>query len=331
MSAIPSAVSISPVINREPSTRAAQPIQQLIPMLMGGGMPTLPGYVFRLNQLFKGGDVDLAAAAWVIRTDASLTVQVLRLANLYLLESQAPIFSVAVALREIGPERLQTLLMTCPLLDCAGNPQQWGSMQTFWQHSYTTAVMAETIAEICGYPLPELAFTAGLVHNIGELPLMMLARNASAGIPLNSSGNHLPHYEIGRRMAIAWKLLASLVEVCGAHHHPETARHDPMLMGIVISAQRFTESCGLVLYGAPQQLSAHKGNRVLNEIFEHLPAMDSTQRRELEEILSGQFEAIMGGLEFNSSGLLKAASNAKAAEVAIFKSYEAEPVLSNVP
>ena len=44
-----------------------------------------------------------------------------------------------------------------------------------------------------------------------------------------------------------------------------------MLVAIVISARKFTESCGLVLYGAPQQLSASKGNRDPGDMFEHLP------------------------------------------------------------
>jgi HD-like signal output (HDOD) protein len=312
------AVSIRSVMNQEAAPVAASLSQQLFPMLMAGAMPTLPGYVFRLNQLFKSGDPDLSAAVRVIRTDASLTVQVLRLANLYLLESQTPIFSVEDAIREIGAERLKTLLVTCPLLDCAGNTQQWGSMQTFWQHSYTTAVMAETIAEICGYPIPELAFTAGLIHNIGELPLMMLARKERGNRELGPVQlKQLPHYEVGRRMAIAWKLPPALVEVCGAHYHPETARHDPMLLGIVIAAYRFTESCGLVLYGAPQQLSANKGNRDLSDTFEHLPAMDNEQQRELELVLISQFEAIMGGLEFNSSGLLKAASKVDSRDIQV--------------
>lgn len=291
--------------------------QQLMPTMIAGGMPTLPGYVFKLNQLLKSHEPDMDAVLRVIRTDASLTAQVLRLANVYLLQTQTPIFSVEQALAEIGPQRLRTLLMTCPLLDCAGNPQQWSSIQTFWQHSYMTAVLAEAIAEIVGYPNVELAYTAALIHNIGELPLMMLARNdgrsdlPGAGIGEEPSFvRQLPHYEVGRRLAIAWKFPPSLVEVCAAHHHPETARHDPMLLAIVIAAGKFSESCGLVLGGLPRQLMPGQGDHSLAEVFASLPTMSPPLEREMNEVLSSLFMEMVAGLEFNSSGLLKAALRA---------------------
>jgi putative nucleotidyltransferase with HDIG domain len=308
---------VAPIPRVEPVSEFRRPSQQLLPTLIAGGMPTLPGYVFRLNQLLKSEAPDMDAVCGVIRTDASLAAQVLRLANLYLLESQTPIFSVQQAIAEIGPQRLRTLLMTCPLLDCAGNPQQWSSIQTFWQHSFMTAVLAETIAEVVGYPNPELAYTAALIHNIGELPLMMLARNDGrsglSGIGMKEEPGYvrqLPHYEVGRRLAIAWKLPPALVEVCAAHHHPETARHDPMLLGIVIAADKFCESCALVLGGLPRQLMAGKSDYSLEGIFETLPRISAEQQWELDEVLTKRFQEMLGGLEFNSSGLLRAALQA---------------------
>ncbi|MCU1305561.1 MAG: metal-dependent phosphohydrolase [Acidobacteriaceae bacterium] len=308
-----------PVASKQAGVPLRFPDQQLLPMLISGGMPTLPGYVFRLNHLLKSDVPDMSAVCGVIRTDASLTAQVLRLANLYLLESQTPIFSVEQAIAEIGPQRLRTMLMTCPLMDCAGNPQQWSTIQTFWQHSYMTAVLAETIAEIVGYPNLELAYTAALIHNIGDLPLMMLARNdgrkSLSGLGMGDESafvRQLPHYEVGRRLAIAWKFPASLVEVCAAHHHPETARHDPMLLGIVVAAAKFCQSSGLELGGLPRQLLASSSDYDLEEIFATLPQMTAEQERELGEVLARQFKQMMAGLEFNSSGLLKAASEASA-------------------
>jgi putative nucleotidyltransferase with HDIG domain len=307
----------APIARVETGNELRVPAQQMLPMLIAGGMPTLPGYVFRLNQLLKSESPDMDAVCGVIRTDASLTAQVLRLANLYLLESQTPIYSVQQAIAEIGPQRLRTLLMTCPLLDCAGNPQQWSSIQTFWQHSFMTAVLAETIAEVVGYPNTELAYTAALIHNIGELPLMMLARNdgrsSLPAIGMNEEPRfvrQLPHYEVGRRLAIAWKLPPSVVEVCAAHHHPETARHDPMLLGIVIAADKFCESRALVLGGLPRQLMVGKGDYSLEGVFESLPRMSAEQQWELDEVLTAQFQEMLGGLEFNSSGLLRAALEA---------------------
>src|SRR5438552_19164747 len=88
--------------------RAMKP---LTPMLTSSGLPTLPGYVFRLSQLLTDREPDKEAVIQVIRTDASLTAQVLRLANLYRLESEAPICSVADAVSAVGAPRLRTLVI----------------------------------------------------------------------------------------------------------------------------------------------------------------------------------------------------------------------------
>ena len=45
------------------------------------GLPTLPAYVFELNSLLAAAPVNLKRVGEVIRTDPSLTAQVLRLCN----------------------------------------------------------------------------------------------------------------------------------------------------------------------------------------------------------------------------------------------------------
>src|SRR5438270_5128478 len=109
------------------------------PMLTSSGLPTLPGYVFRLNQLLSEEEPDVSAVVRVIRTDASLTAQVLRLSNLYRLEQETTITTVAEAVEALGPKRLRTMVITCPLLDCAGITILWTSLQSFWQHNFMTA------------------------------------------------------------------------------------------------------------------------------------------------------------------------------------------------
>src|SRR3954465_9784077 len=86
------------------------------PMLTSSGLPTLPGYVFRLNQLLSEREPDMTTVVRVMRTDASLAVQALRIANLYRLENDAAVTTVAEAVAFLGPERLRTLVLTCPVL-----------------------------------------------------------------------------------------------------------------------------------------------------------------------------------------------------------------------
>ena len=67
------------IASNQPGVPLRFPEQQLFPMLISGGMPTLPGYVFRLNHLLKTEEPDMAAVCGVmfaliltLRSEASL-------------------------------------------------------------------------------------------------------------------------------------------------------------------------------------------------------------------------------------------------------------------
>src|SRR5206468_1214774 len=102
----------------------------------------------------------------------SLSDQVLRLANLYRLEDETPGNTIAEAVTAVGLHRLRTLVVTCPLLDCAANVRFWTSLQSFWQHNFMTAALSETLARFFEHEKPEAAYTAGLLRNIGEMSLI---------------------------------------------------------------------------------------------------------------------------------------------------------------
>src|SRR3954469_22476823 len=108
-------------MNYSKSIVRSQTMKASTPMLTAAGLPTLPGYVFHLNQLLAESEPDMDAVTRAIHTDASLAAQVLRLANLYLLETEEPISSVKSAVLRVGAVRLRTMVITSPLLDCAAH------------------------------------------------------------------------------------------------------------------------------------------------------------------------------------------------------------------
>src|SRR5271157_6592926 len=67
---------------RSPDDPEARQSRKLALMAaLSEGLPTLPAYVFELNSLMAAAPVNLKRVAEVIRTDPSLTAQVLRLCN----------------------------------------------------------------------------------------------------------------------------------------------------------------------------------------------------------------------------------------------------------
>jgi hypothetical protein len=279
------------------------------PMLTSSGLPTLPGYVFRLNQLLSDRQPDIETVIRVIRTDASLTVQALRLANLYRLEQDAAVTTVADAVAFLGPERLRTLVLTCPVLDCASNVQLWVRLQSFWQHNFMTAVLSESIARFLDYEQPETAYTAGLLRNLGELSLIARCNLDASAWPIANIEEQAAlrrAREAGRRLAIACKLTREMVEACGCEE-PARAWHDLLLVKIVTAASRFCESNGLVSGDTPRQLMTNFDEKgTVGFLVTHLKI--SCQRAgELVAALCFTFRSLMGSLEFDNAGLLRAA------------------------
>jgi putative nucleotidyltransferase with HDIG domain len=224
--------------------------QRLLDVL-SKGLPTLPNYVLDLNALLGSASVDLKKVGAVIRTDPSLSAQVLRLCNSALFGLRRRVISIEQAAVMLGTERLRTLVLACSVMQFAGKRLNGPQMSTFWQHSFLCALLSERVARQVDYFEKEQAYLAGLLHDIGQLPLwILIVEEEAKKRPLPPAGwtdnvaverNYfgMDHCKVGRSMAVAWNFMPSFIDVFENHHHPDRAQHDPYLVGIVAAADRF--------------------------------------------------------------------------------------------
>jgi HD-like signal output (HDOD) protein len=221
--------------------------------LLSKGLPTLPAYLLDLNALLSSPTVDLKKVGKVIRTDPSLTAQVLRLCNSALFGLRRRVLSIEQAAVLLGTERLRTLMLTCSVMQFAGKSVPVKQLLGFWQHSFLSALLSERIARTVEYPEKEQAYLGGLLHDIGQLPLWMLLMEESAKDrplpPVNWVDNlklereyfGTDHGKVGRWMGVAWNFMPSFMDVFEHHHDPENAQHDPYLVGVVSAADQFLQ------------------------------------------------------------------------------------------
>ena len=160
--------------------------------LLVDGIPTLPAYVFELSALLSTVPVDLRRVCRVIRTDPSLAAQVIRLCNSAMLGLRGRVSNIEHAVILLGTERLRTLVLTCSLVECVGNFLSPTELQSFWQHSLLTATLSERSALCLHYPEAEQAYLAGLLHDLGVLPLLLLA------LPAKGTQAHARRHHVGR-------------------------------------------------------------------------------------------------------------------------------------
>jgi len=275
--------------------------------ILSKGLPTLPAYVLDLNALLSSASVDLKKVGNVIRTDPSLSAQVLRLCNSALFGLRRRVISIEQAAILLGTERLRTLVLTCSVMQFAGKRLAPAQLMAFWQHSFLAALLSERIARQLEYFEKEQAYLGGLLHDIGQLPLWILVMEEEAkGKPLppsdwpdNAALEYdyfgMDHCKVGRWMAVAWNFMPSFIDVFEHHHAPARAEHDPYLVGIVAAADQFLLTQAEVpLPNADSETPLSEPSpRIDSEgpsfIQQSLPLLSETERQALMEMLQTEY------------------------------------------
>jgi putative nucleotidyltransferase with HDIG domain len=225
--------------------------KQRLLTVLSKGLPTLPQYVLDLNALLSNASVDLKKVGAVIRTDPSLSAQILRLCNSALFGLRRRVISIEQAAVLLGTERLRTLVLACSVMQFAGKRLTGPQLASFWQHSFLCALLSERVARQVDYFEKEQAYLGGLLHDIGQLPLWIVVMDEEArrrpmppetwvdDLVIERDYFGMDHCKVGRSMAVAWNFMPSFIDVFENHHQPARAQHDPYLVGIVAAADRF--------------------------------------------------------------------------------------------
>jgi len=282
---------------------------------LSDGLPTLPAYVFELNSLLSANPVNLKHVGEVIRTDPSLTAQVVRLCNSAFVGVRGHVRSIEHAVILLGTERLRTLILTCSLLEYVGHRIASEDIQSFWQHCFLTATLSERLARGIGYPQPEQAYLAGLLHDIGALPLLLTksselgeAESAAFGgwcesVTLERERFGIDHCEVGRWIGTSWDFSPALLEVMVCHHNPREASLDPHLVGIVAAADQFCVVRGVMQGAAPPEpcgSATHQSDQFLRAC---LPGLSPEEAGKLGEMLETDFLHLIQLMDLGAAGV----------------------------
>ena len=174
----------------------------------------------------------LARVVALLRTDAVLTAEVLRLANSPLLGCRSEIKNILQALAFLGLERVNSLIVTTAMRGIAG-PATGVMSRACWRHNLATAVVSERLAPSLGIAA-ERAYMSGLVHDIGRLALLRafpdyekaLAEAVAESKNLCAVEKALygmDHAEAGRWLLAQWGCPLDLQLVASLHENPAAA------------------------------------------------------------------------------------------------------------
>lgn len=229
-------------------SQARENRKQRVISLLAEGLPVPQGRIFDLLRLLAQPVLDLNGITEIVRTEPLLNTHVEGLLRSYSCdENPAKRAGVPEFLILLGSDRLRILALGCALAEFAGKRLPVEVMRDFWQHSILTALLSSRVARETHPESVERAYLAGLLHDVGKLPLLVAAHEQREAVEdLLVAPHHEPeeerayfgldHTEIGRWMALSGNLPGWMIDVLTHHHDHASATEDPTLVAIVATA-----------------------------------------------------------------------------------------------
>ena len=185
-----------------------------------------------------------------IRKDQVISARTLKLCNSVIFASRNKIESLDHALVMLGQHLLLKFVISASLNSFFNQIGQGYSLCKggLYHHAVGTAVIAEKLANLTGKAEPSMAYTAGLLHDIGKVVLDQFINSGFSLFyrELNEEGKNFSevekqvlgtdHTEVGAQLALNWSFPKSLVETIRYHHVPENAATHKALVHIVYLA-----------------------------------------------------------------------------------------------
>lgn len=191
-------------------------------------LPCSPALLPRLISVLEKEDASIAELESVICVDPALASSTLRLANsAYFAAGSSQVENLSEALMRLGQRevyRLAALSLASRWMSLKADGYRWEAGD-FCRLSLVEAVAAEYLAEQTGRVDPKVAYTAGLVHEIGKLAVAYACVDQFAEIRKVQAAQSIPwlvaekqvlgynHAEVGGELLKRWKFPASLVAV----------------------------------------------------------------------------------------------------------------------
>jgi putative nucleotidyltransferase with HDIG domain len=205
-------------------------------------VPMLSPSASQLLQITSQADHDLIDVINLVRNDANLTARLLKIVNSAAFGLMSTVTSIDRAISYLG----ERIIVGIAIGDCAGKlfEKELSGYESaggdLWKHDLRAAIAAREVVTQSGVDIsPELAFTAGLLHDIGKSLISdYLQGSVTDAIEMITTEEGLDyldaeeklvgfdHTRAGYELAKAWQLPDELAEVIRYHHEPAKAKEE---------------------------------------------------------------------------------------------------------
>ena len=211
-------------------------MNRLTPEQLAAGvqdLPSLPAVVMELLSSIEQDDIDISVLAKKVSYDQALTAKTLRLANSSSFALQVKVTTIQQAITFLGFQTTRNLITAAAITGCFPSGRCPGFHdKAFWRHSIATAACARALARRMRFN-QDIAFTAGLLHDIGRLVLVSAQPDAYAAV-VRWRAQHdadwqaaeqavlgIDHVDAGVALADHWNFSGTMRQAIAYHHAPD--------------------------------------------------------------------------------------------------------------
>lgn len=226
-------------------------------------LPSLPQAYHKCCYLLEQEHTDSATLATIVTSDLSMTVMLLKVVNSALYNLPRKIERVDHAISMLGHQKFNELILTTAIVDAISKLSSNNiNMTAFWRHSVFTGLLAKRLA-LYGYlPNCNRLYTAGLVHDIGQLTYFTMLHTkamkvceliSTLGIETRIAEQKVlgfTHHDVGAALCKAWELPHWLVDITANYHTPD-------------NSVEFNQECRIV----------HLANKIANQYFPDITSL----------------------------------------------------------
>lgn len=185
-------------------------------------LPTLPEVALRVREAAEDPDVSISTLAKVIGNDTALTARIIKVVNSPLLRTNREINDLQMAISRLGinyTSNLATGLAMEQMFQATTDVVD-RKMREVWNKSTEIAAISHVLCRNFTRLPADQATLAGLIHQIGILPILTYAEEHNALLSDSISLNHVIdriHPLIGEKILRAWEFPDPIAIVPSQH------------------------------------------------------------------------------------------------------------------
>jgi len=265
-------------------------------------LPPFPQVAIRVLQLARNENVQLHQLCDLISSDPAFASEVLTVANSVLYAPRYPATSILQAVAVLGANTLQGMCVTVGVRAYLGKTMSYPAMQNLWRHNLACAIIAQRLAGT-GFIDKDLAYTSGILHDVGRMALAVLQPKAYAELLEKHRGSSvsileaecnlfgMDHCETGRQLITDWKLPENLEAVVADHLCARRTDNTWDATELVKVSCAMASAVGFMAFPGCEAAA-------FNDVLELLPARERQRFRVDEETLKLEVAENIRAIEF---------------------------------